>query len=81
MTNKGVGGLLKRWGEGASLVRNVWKPREGDGVEMDIDEGKDEDEDGDEDFGGLMVRQMSVLVLRKMLISITMYWVVGNQGL
>ena len=39
------------------------------------------DEDGDEDFGGLMVRKMSVLVLRKLLISITMYWVVGNQGL
>ena len=39
------------------------------------------DEDGDEDFGGLMVRKMPVLVLRKLLISITMYWVVGNQGL
>ncbi|KAJ6458140.1 hypothetical protein C8R47DRAFT_914211, partial [Mycena vitilis] len=28
VTNKGVGGLLKRWGEGASLIRGQWKPRE-----------------------------------------------------
>ncbi|KAF7309561.1 hypothetical protein MIND_00327100 [Mycena indigotica] len=28
VTNKGVGGLLKRWGEGASLIRGKWKPRE-----------------------------------------------------
>ncbi|GJE98617.1 hypothetical protein PsYK624_148510 [Phanerochaete sordida] len=28
VTNKGVGGLLKKWGEGASLVRNKWAPRE-----------------------------------------------------
>ncbi|KAF7345360.1 hypothetical protein MVEN_01553900 [Mycena venus] len=28
VTNKGVGGLLKRWGDGASLVRGQWKPRE-----------------------------------------------------
>ncbi|KAK7031605.1 hypothetical protein R3P38DRAFT_2924690 [Favolaschia claudopus] len=28
VTNKGVGGLLKRWGEGASLVRGQWKSRE-----------------------------------------------------
>lgn len=28
MTNKGVGGLLKKWGEGASLIRKEWKTRE-----------------------------------------------------
>ncbi|KAJ7860471.1 hypothetical protein B0H14DRAFT_2350655, partial [Mycena olivaceomarginata] len=28
VTNKGVGGLLKRWGDGASLMRGQWKPRE-----------------------------------------------------
>ncbi|KAJ6607008.1 hypothetical protein B0H10DRAFT_2308381, partial [Mycena sp. CBHHK59/15] len=28
VTNKGVGGLLKRWGEGASLIRGQWKARE-----------------------------------------------------
>ncbi|KAJ7623701.1 hypothetical protein FB45DRAFT_926507 [Roridomyces roridus] len=28
VTNKGVGGLLKRWGEGASLMRGQWKPRD-----------------------------------------------------
>ncbi|KAJ6580987.1 hypothetical protein B0H19DRAFT_1113165 [Mycena capillaripes] len=28
VTNKGVGGLLKRWGEGASLMRGQWKARE-----------------------------------------------------
>jgi len=28
VTNKGVGGLLKKWGEGASLIRKEWKARE-----------------------------------------------------
>ncbi|KAJ7308586.1 hypothetical protein DFH08DRAFT_490648 [Mycena albidolilacea] len=28
VTNKGVGGLLKRWGDGASLMRGQWKARE-----------------------------------------------------
>jgi hypothetical protein len=28
VTNKGVGGLLKKWGEGASLIRKEWKTRE-----------------------------------------------------
>ncbi|KAH9851902.1 hypothetical protein C2E23DRAFT_828088 [Lenzites betulinus] len=42
VTNKGVGGLLKRWGEGASLLRRPWQPREnGAGGEDDED---DEDE-------------------------------------
>ncbi|KAJ7580172.1 hypothetical protein C8J56DRAFT_1169404 [Mycena floridula] len=29
VTNKGVGGLLKKWGQGASMIRGEWKPREG----------------------------------------------------
>jgi len=27
VTNKGVGGLLNKWGEGASMIRGPWKPR------------------------------------------------------
>ncbi|OJT09795.1 hypothetical protein TRAPUB_13754 [Trametes pubescens] len=42
VTNKGVGGLLKRWGEGASLLRRPWQPRE----KGNADEDDDEDEDG-----------------------------------
>lgn len=39
VTNKGIGGLLRRWGEGASLLRGPWRPRntEGNG-EGDEDE-------------------------------------------
>ena len=39
VTNKGVGGLLKKWGEGASLLRKEWKDR---GGEDDKEEGVDE---------------------------------------
>ena len=42
MTNKGVGGLLKKWGEGASLVRGQWKKRDGGEV------GGEEGEEGEE---------------------------------
>lgn len=28
VTNKGIGGLLRRWGEGASLLRGPWRPRD-----------------------------------------------------
>ncbi|KAI0773240.1 hypothetical protein BD413DRAFT_540273 [Trametes elegans] len=39
VTNKGVGGLLKRWGEGASLLRRPWHAREnGEEAEDDITE-------------------------------------------
>ena len=44
VTNKGVGGLLKRWGEGASLLRKPWKARENGTTE-----NSDEDGEGDED--------------------------------
>ncbi|KAI6001102.1 hypothetical protein F5J12DRAFT_700369, partial [Pisolithus orientalis] len=50
VTNKGVGGLLKRWGDGASMIRGKWKPRESkedEGI-PDSEEGEDEMElDGD----------------------------------
>ncbi|KAI0738710.1 hypothetical protein C8Q80DRAFT_1242130 [Daedaleopsis nitida] len=42
VTNKGVGGLLKKWGEGVSLVRKPWKAR------ADTADGhEDEDEDNE----------------------------------
>lgn len=46
VTNKGVGGLLKKWGEGASMVRGAWKPR---GEQQDDDDSENEllHEDGD----------------------------------
>jgi hypothetical protein len=28
VTNKGIGGLLSRWGDGASLLRGPWRPRD-----------------------------------------------------
>ncbi|TFY67020.1 hypothetical protein EVG20_g4100 [Dentipellis fragilis] len=46
VTNWGVGGLLRRWGEGASLIRGTWKAREGQEKNGQDDE---DDEDGDED--------------------------------
>ncbi|CAA7269256.1 unnamed protein product [Cyclocybe aegerita] len=59
VTNKGVGGLLKKWGEGASLVRKEWKPRskqQRDGANvhredarMDEDEEEEDSEEQDED--------------------------------
>ncbi|TCD60347.1 hypothetical protein EIP91_010331 [Steccherinum ochraceum] len=53
VTNKGVGGLLRKWGEGVSLVRGVWREREraGDGGEAgdgDGDGGSEESEEEDE---------------------------------
>ena len=41
VTNKGIGGLLKKWGEGASMIRGEWKPR-------DLHEDADSEEDGNE---------------------------------
>lgn len=39
VTNKGIGGLLRRWGEGASLLRGPWRPRDTEGnAEGDQDE-------------------------------------------
>ncbi|KAL5513445.1 hypothetical protein ACEPAH_3844 [Sanghuangporus vaninii] len=51
VTNKGVGGLLKRWGEGASMIRGAWKTRDGrsDVNDMDIEEVEDTEEEEEED--------------------------------
>ncbi|KZT25341.1 hypothetical protein NEOLEDRAFT_1065436 [Neolentinus lepideus HHB14362 ss-1] len=43
VTNKGVGGLLKKWGEGASMIRGEWKTRDG----QTKNEGSSDSEDGD----------------------------------
>lgn len=52
VTNKGVGGLLKRWGEGASLLRGQWKARESraesDGSGSDEEPGADADDSEEE---------------------------------
>ncbi|KAG6841127.1 hypothetical protein C0991_001696 [Blastosporella zonata] len=45
VTNKGVGGLLKKWGEGASMIRGEWKAR---GAKSDDDDLDDEDNDNDD---------------------------------
>ncbi|KAF9224166.1 hypothetical protein BS17DRAFT_753225 [Gyrodon lividus] len=58
VTNRGVGGLLKRWGDGASMIRGTWKPRdtgvqekvkarEGN-MEVDSDSEDEEEEEGDD---------------------------------
>lgn len=55
VTNKGVGGLLKRWGDGASMIRGTWKPRDNknekdsEDDEMVIDEDEEDDSDEGED--------------------------------
>jgi len=53
VTNKGVGGLLKRWGDGASMIRGKWKPREedskGKGHTTEDQEEEEMEVDGDSD--------------------------------
>jgi hypothetical protein len=39
VTNYGIGRLLLKWGEGASLLRNEWKPRKTDTEEAQTQEG------------------------------------------
>ncbi|THU93890.1 hypothetical protein K435DRAFT_669403 [Dendrothele bispora CBS 962.96] len=51
VTNKGVGGLLKKWGEGASMIRGEWKKRE----EPENEDSNDEEatnDDGKEAYNG-----------------------------
>lgn len=52
VTNKGVGGLLKKWGEGASMIRGQWKPREDEVKDQQIDEQIDEEPYDEEDLDG-----------------------------
>jgi hypothetical protein len=44
VTNKGIGGLLRRWGDGASLLRGPWRPRDTEGNA----EGDDDLTEGEE---------------------------------
>jgi hypothetical protein len=44
VANKGIGGLLRRWGDGASLLRAPWRPRDTEGNE----EGDDNPTEGEE---------------------------------
>ncbi|KZT68687.1 hypothetical protein DAEQUDRAFT_711445 [Daedalea quercina L-15889] len=44
VTNKGVGGLLKKWGEGASMMRGQWKPRDQDKIDEDSESEDDDTE-------------------------------------
>ena len=44
VTNKGVGGLLKKWGDGVSMLRREWKDRDGEDdevtdIQMETDDG------------------------------------------
>ena len=50
VTNKGIGGLLKKWGDGASLIRKEWKPREqqGKSIHGEDDAGMEEGESDDD---------------------------------
>ncbi|KAF8840407.1 hypothetical protein BDN67DRAFT_968598 [Paxillus ammoniavirescens] len=57
VTNKGVGGLLKKWGDGASMIRGTWKPRENKvqgvdkGLERDMEVDSDSEEEEEEGDG------------------------------
>jgi len=48
VTNKGIGELLKKWGEGASLMRGTWHAREGE-VKMDEDEDEESKDENEKD--------------------------------
>ena len=52
VTNKGVGGLLKKWGEGASLIRGSWKSRESSNSTDKMDIENDDENDSDDDDEG-----------------------------
>lgn len=54
VTNKGIGGLLRRWGEGASMLRGTWKARSPDAIEVDEDD-EDKDEDKDENISNTSI--------------------------
>ncbi|KAF8141409.1 hypothetical protein EV363DRAFT_1139417, partial [Boletus edulis] len=63
VTNKGVGGLLKRWGDGASMIRGTWKPRDiklgqetkitgKENMEVDLDSEEEEDAEVEDEGEG-----------------------------
>lgn len=59
VTNKGIGGLLRKWGEGASMIRGEWKPRDldtktkklenNDDDKMMMESADDDDENSSEE--------------------------------
>ncbi|KAJ3489875.1 hypothetical protein NLI96_g1829 [Meripilus lineatus] len=49
VTNKGVGGLLKKWGEGASMIRGPWKARDRNDGEEEEEEDDNEDEEQEQE--------------------------------
>ncbi|THH26551.1 hypothetical protein EUX98_g7637, partial [Antrodiella citrinella] len=51
VTNKGVGGLLKKWGEGVSLVRGPWKARDRGEEEYDDEDSHAQEERASGDSG------------------------------
>ncbi|KIM90219.1 hypothetical protein PILCRDRAFT_811943 [Piloderma croceum F 1598] len=55
VTNKGVGGLLKKWGEGVSMLRKEWKERDGDGDDDGTDDRMEADCDDIPADGEIMV--------------------------
>ncbi|KAI5895626.1 uncharacterized protein SCHCODRAFT_02619945 [Schizophyllum commune H4-8] len=42
VTNKGIGDMLRKWGDGASMVRGDWKPREGEREREPVSDDNDE---------------------------------------
>ncbi|KAL1737899.1 hypothetical protein HDZ31DRAFT_18323, partial [Schizophyllum fasciatum] len=49
VTNKGIGDVLRKWGDGASMVRGDWKPRE-DEPEPAPDAASDSNDEVQDDF-------------------------------
>lgn len=54
ITNKGVGGLLEKWGPGASLIRGKWKPRE-----KTQQPNESEDDESEDHSADLTLRRLS----------------------
>ncbi|TFK48417.1 hypothetical protein OE88DRAFT_523362 [Heliocybe sulcata] len=54
ITNKGVGGLLKKWGEGASMIRGEWKHRDGETQQEGSENSDEEHATTHEDSGSRM---------------------------
>jgi hypothetical protein len=61
VTNKGIGGLLKKWGEGASMIRGPWKARvEEEEEEKEVINKKKEEEELVKSMGSLSLVPPSI---------------------
>ncbi|KAJ8695432.1 hypothetical protein PTI98_008036 [Pleurotus ostreatus] len=61
VTNKGIGGLLRKWGDGASMIRGQWKPREkktDQGVQGGSESADDSDDSESDDSEGSEVMEV-----------------------